>query len=259
MSGWLWQPLTSSGNGIGLAIEQDSALDVTAINQSASVLAGLATEQNITLAVTGIKVDDWPIDEFCPRHLGIYPMAAPIGGGVSLAGKEPTIDSGCGYWRIELGGFYVKTRAQILLWRGLEAMFRGRARTMLVPFSDGKRAPWLTVGGPITVTANAAVAKGATAVALNATSAGPLLVGQHFSAGHWGYRIIGISGPVGSVYTATIWPKTREAIASGEALEFRRPVVRCRLEDDNGMNLPLHLLKRGDATVTFVEDVPPDV
>lgn len=241
---------------VGLATETDSALAVTARK---SITVGLATEQDVALAATSLKTEQWPIDDLQPRHLRLEKCYSPIGGGVALTGREPVIASGNGYWRIELGGFYVKNRTEILIWRALQARFGGRARSIAIPFFDGKRAPWLTVGGAITATANAAVAKGATSIAINVTSAGALLVGQHFSAGHWGYEITAISGPVGSVYTCTIWPKTREAIVSGAPLEFRRPVVRCRLENDNGMDLPLHLLNRGEATVAFVEDVPPDV
>ncbi len=77
-----------------------------------------------------------------------------------------------------------------------------------------------------------------------------------FSAGQYYYRIESLTGPVASVYTCTIFPPTREAIVSGATLEFGMPVLRVRLEDDIGFNLPLHLLKRGDGNVVFVEDMP---
>src|SRR5262245_46422326 len=62
-----------------------------------------------------IEADNiWPFDDLKPRHIGIYPMGAPIGGGVSLTGKEPTRDSGAGFWRFVLGGIPIKDRATIL-------------------------------------------------------------------------------------------------------------------------------------------------
>lgn len=199
---------------------------------------------------------EWPYDDLKPRHLRIEPCAFPIGGGFGLAGREPTIDSGAGYWRIVLGGFYIKTRAQVHLWRALQAEFEGRGKTVLLPFFDGKRAPWVTVGGAITATANADALKGATSFSILATSTGTLLKGMHFSVGNFGHRMTAVSGPVASVYTCTIWPKLREDVASGATVEFRRPVGRFRLERDDGMRLPLRLLKNGEASVAFVEDVP---
>lgn len=242
---------------LGLATEQDVALAATV---KRSLVVGLATEQDIALAVSALKTEQWPFDDLKPRDIQIQLCSAPIGGGMSLTGREPTVDSDARYWRIVLGAIPVKTRTAILIWRALQLRFGGRARSILLHIYDGKRAPWVsTPGGPITATANAAVAKGSTSIAINASSAGELLVGQHFSAGHWLYRIKTISGPVANVYTCTIEPKTREAIASGASLEFRRPVVRCRQEDDNGMKLELYLNRFGEATVAFVEDVPPDV
>ena len=57
-------------------------------------------------------------------------------------------------------------------------------------------------------------------------------------------------------YTCTILPKTRHAIDSGADLEFGRPTLLVRQERDDGMRLPLHLLKYGEGNVAFVEDVP---
>lgn len=258
---------------IGLTTETDSALSITVFDGQ-SVALGMATETDSALSVIQrrlsfptetdealtiewVSVGYWPYDDLKPRHIGIHPIAAPIGGGVALTGREPAIDSGCGYWRIVYGGVDVRTRAKILAWRAMEGRFGGRSHPILIYLFDGKRAPWTsTPGGAITATANASVAQGATSIAINATSAGELKIGQHFSYGHHPYRITDISGPVGSVYTCTIWPKSREAIASGAALEFRRPIIRVRLEDDGGMSLPLHLLKRGETSIAFVEDVP---
>ncbi len=237
---------------LGLATETDTALSVQMLR------LGLATETDTAFPILPLQTSRWPYDDLKPRHIGIYPVAAPIGGGVALTGKEPVIDSGAGYWRFAYGGVYVKNRAQVLKMRQVEALLEGRGRPLLIYVFDGKRAPWPggVAGSTITVTANAAVAQGATSIALNATAADELLVGHGFSAGHCYYLIKAISGPVGSVYTATIWPKTREAIASGAALEFARPICRVRLAHDGDAAMMLRLLKFGDVNLEFVEDAP---
>lgn len=257
---------------VGLATETDSALAVT-LSSGQTIVLGLATETDSALSillrrlvlpvetdtalpVQALQTSYWPFDDLKPRHIGIHPVASPIGGGVALTGREPTINSGAGYWHIAYGGVYVKTRAQVYLLRAMESRFEGRGRSILVYIYDGKRAPWLTVGDAITAAANAAVAQGATAINILATSAGELLVGQFFSVGHSLYLIKTISGPVANVYTCTIWPETREAIASGASLEFKRPKIRVRLRDDAGLAMQLRLLRFGDVNVEFVEDVP---
>lgn len=239
---------------LGLATETDTALSVLLQR------LGIASETDEALPILPVQVPYWPFDDLKPRHIGIYPCAAPIGGGVSMAGREPVIDSGAGYWRIEYGGVYVKTRAQVRKWRETEVAFEGRGRSMLIYLFDGKRAPWPgTPGGSLTALADAAVAEGATTIAIDATGLAALTVGMHFSVGHYAYRIKEISSVISNVYTCTIWPKTREAIADGASLEFGKPILRVKLQSDDGMALPLHLLKNGGpegGNVTFVEDVP---
>jgi hypothetical protein len=234
---------------LGLALETDSAFSLTGILHSLS----LALETDEAFPLSGFSLGAWPFDDLKPRHIGIYPCAATIGGGVALTRKEPAIDSGAGYWRIEYGSIPITPRALILLWRKMEMLFEGRARVVSVPIYDGKRAPWLTVGGAITATANASAAVDATAMSINVASGGALKVGMHFSALGRLHRIIGITSTVGSVYGVNIWPKLRDAIGSGDALDFRRPTCRVRLASDDGMALNLELLRLGDPSVTFEE------
>lgn len=196
---------------------------------------------------------EWPFDDLKPRHIGIYPVFANIGGGVSLTGKEPVTTSAGGYWRFVLGGIPVKTRTNILKWREIEGKLEGRGKTIAIPLYDGKRAPWPgTPGGTIAAETVTEVAEGATGLQILLTNIGDLHEGMHFSVVHRAYRIIRIDGQ-SDVFDCTIWPPLRHAIQAGTALEFRRPVCMVRLADDLGMSLDLDGLKRGEATVEFVE------
>lgn len=195
----------------------------------------------------------WPFDDLKPRDIGIYPCSAPIGGGVALTGKEPTIDSGSGYWRIVLGGIPVKTRANILLWRGLEASLEGRGRTIAIPIYDGKRAPWTgEPGGAIDAESASSVPGGATSIQIIPNDIGDIEVGMHFSVADRLYRVTRADGE-SALFDCTIWPPIRDAFPSGMPLEFRRPICRVRLARDDGMALTLDGHKRSEATVEFVE------
>lgn len=197
----------------------------------------------------------WPFDDLKPRDIGIYPVAAPIGGGFALTGKEPVTDSGAGYWRIVLGAIPVKTRTNILIWRGLEAEAEGRGRTFAIPIYDGKRAPWPDLpGGAIDAEAVADVQAGATGIQISPISIGDLEPGMHFSVADRLYRIVRVDGE-SSVFDCIIWPPVRDAFPAGMALEFRRPLCRVRLANDLGMSLDLDGHKRAEVSVEFVEAI----
>jgi hypothetical protein len=258
---------------LGLAEETDSALSITLVDGIAEALGlaaetdtalsvlqrifGMAEETDEALALIAYITDAWPFDDLKPRHIGIHKIASVIGGGRAMTGREPTISSGAGFWRIVYGGIPVKTRTQIRLWRAMEIKFEGRGASIVIPIYDGKRAPWPgTPGGSLQATASAAVAAGATSIAIDATGLAELEAGMGFSAGHYYHRIQSISATVGDVYTCTIWPKTREEIAINAPLEFGQPIMRVRLADDDAMRLPLTHHKFGEGNITFIEDVP---
>lgn len=257
---------------IGLAEETDSVLALTLLDGQVEPISfptetdaalsvvqrilALADESDEALSVLEILTGYWP-EDLKPRDIGIYPCASPIGGGVSVKGIEPTIDSGNGYWRIEYGGIPVNTRDRILLWRAIEAYCEGRGRSIIIRIYDGKRAPWPgDPGGPLAAVADAAVAEDATSIAIDATGLAALQVGMGFSAGQNYYRIKAITSTVGNVYTCTIFPPTREAIADGASLEFGQPIMRVKLQDDDGMRLTLAHHRFGEGNVTFIEDMP---
>lgn len=196
---------------------------------------------------------EWPYDHLKPRHLGIYPCFANIGGGVALTDKESVTTSDGGYWRFVLGGIPVKTRANILRWRTIEGLLEGRSKTLALPIYDGKRAPWPALpGGAIDATSADGVPDGGTGVQILPDNIADLAEGMHFSVEDRFYRVVRVDGD-SSVFDCIFWPPAREAWGPGQALEFRRPVCRVRLADHLGMALDLDGLKRGEATVEFVE------
>lgn len=196
---------------------------------------------------------EWPFDDLKPRDIGIYPCAAPIGGGIALTGKEPTIASAAGYWRIVLGSIPVRTRANIRAWRVIEASLEGRGKTILIPIYDGKRAPWpASPGGAIDATSATSVPEGSTTIQIEPIDIGDIDPGMHFSVAGRLYRIKTVQGS-SAVYDCEIWPPVRSTILAGSSLEFRRPTCIVRLARDDGMSLTLQGLKRGEASVEFVE------
>lgn len=195
----------------------------------------------------------WPVDDLKPRDIGIYPVSAPIGGGVSLSGREPTVDSGAGYWRFTYGAIPIKDRDDILTWRGLEAEADGRGRTFAIVIYDGKRAPWPDLpGGDIDAESVSDVLAGTDAVQINPTNIGDIEAGMHFSVADRFYQIISVQGE-SAVFDCVFWPPAREAWPAGMALEFRRPLCRVRLADDAGLSLDLDGHKRAEPSVEFVE------
>jgi hypothetical protein len=267
--------ITSPAQGVtlGIASETDTALALSSPTQS--VTLGLASETDaaramvpasrVTLALAGetdaalgiipYTIVRWPFSAMKPRHIGIYPCAATLGGGVALTGKEPVIESGAGFWKIFYGSVRLRDLSARLTWREFEAILEGRGKMIVIPIYDGKRAPWPggVAGAAIDIEANADAAKGDTALEILVNAAATPEVGMHFSAGYWLYRIKDIEDLGGGVFAVNIWPKLRADIASGDALEFARPVLRARLETDDAMALDLNLLRFGDPDVSFVE------
>lgn len=197
----------------------------------------------------------WPFDDLKPRHISIIPVHATLGGGQALTKNEAAEDSGLGFWKLTLGAIPVRTREQVLKWRALEALLNGRAGVCLTHIYDGKRAPWLIVGDPITAEAASDWGVGDTSGSILVTSGGELFEGMHFSVGERLYRLLTVAGPSVGVYTVTFWPKIRTAVLTGADVEFAHPVCRMRLVQDDGMKMSLDLLKTQNPTVEFVEDI----
>jgi len=200
---------------------------------------------------------EWPFDTLKPRHVGIHMVPATLGGGPALVGGlEDVQATNNGFWRISFGDIYIRTAEQVRAFRRIECCLEGRGGVVRLPIYDGKRAPWLsTPGGAIAAEAEGPFAVWSTSGSIRVTSGGELLAGMPFSISDRLYRLITVGDPTGQVYLVTIWPPIRVAIADNAVLEFRRPVLRCRLKDDDGMLLNLDLLRNDMPSVDFEEDI----
>jgi hypothetical protein len=199
----------------------------------------------------------WPYATLVPRTP--YPRLAgtSMSGGRSLSGKLQTVGVDAPFWLITLGGIPIRNDTHIEAWRVVELALDGRLGTCLVPFYDGKRAPWPNGMGGATIVASAdgAMAVGATSGAIDMTTGAAPKPGMFWSAGERGYQLKTVGAPTGTIYPVTFRPPLREAIADNDPLEFAHPVVRCRLRDDDGMCLDLELHQFATKTVEFEEDV----
>lgn len=198
----------------------------------------------------------WPYDELPPTAVSVNDMALSASGGRSISGSAQIIVSDAGYWDIVLDKIRIRSNAQVLIWRNLESGLGGRRRTILVPAYSRKFAPVPPGGGSIVAQTTAPIAANAVAGNIAVTTGAPPEPGQDFSTGERLYRLKTVGAAIsGDIYPVKFWPPAREAIADGAALEFDRPVCRCRLKSDNGMAIVLDLLIHATPSVQFCEDV----
>lgn len=188
-------------------------------------------------------------DLLCPSDITMELVTVSESGGRSLTGRKQHVQADAGYWRITYGRIRIRSNDDVLFWRALEAQTEGRANPILLQAWDKKRAPL-----NISATANATALQGSATVVINVASGSPPIAGNHFSADERLYRIRKVVSVVGNLYTVKVRPPLRETIPSGLPLEFEFPVIRCRQERDDGMNVMLDLLVHATPTVAFVED-----
>jgi hypothetical protein len=221
----------------------------------------------------------WPVGVLRPRNVSfdIYPRT--LAGPTSVSGKTQTVSSDAGIWRITFGDITVRNRAEVLAWRGIDAILEGRLNPILVPFCrayqpvpDGAVAAGLYDDVPhdddspfddeteygatvIEVETSASASSGATSMAVTIGYADTIVPGQVFSIGERAYRVRTITYASATAATITFRPPLREAVASAAELNFDNPVCRMRLASDSEMALPLSGRRRATETVNFVEDV----
>lgn len=193
-------------------------------------------------------------------------------GGRSLSGYEDVI-------RTDGGGFIVAEftngetweREDTLAWRALTDGMDGGAIPVVVHFCDrlhqpvGDRAdvphsddsPFgdhtLYESGSVTASVTAAAALRATSIRFAIASERPLIGGEWFTIVHptWGeraYRVIGVEGD-----TIQFRPPLREAVASGEALDFDDP--RCRMRLSGAPSNATNIGRFQAVSARFVEDM----
>lgn len=221
----------------------------------------------------------WPVGVLRPRNVSfdIYPRS--ISGPTSVSGKTQVVSSDAGIWRITFSDITVRNRAEVLAWRGVDALLEGRLNPILVPFCrayqpvpDGAVDAGLYepvphdddaffdddtgyVGTVIDVTAAEAATAGATSLAVTIDYADMIVPGQPFSIGERAYRVRTITYTTSTTATITFRPPLRDDVESGAELNFDNPVCRMRLASDAEMSLMLNGRRRSTKTVNFVEDV----
>lgn len=194
----------------------------------------------------------WPKCDLVPTSISVDVVAPSVSPGRSFSGFEQLVQADAGYWRIVYNDVPIRTRARALQWREIESLLDGRNNPILVPVYE---AP---VSAVDIVAESGDGNIGDTSLNLIQSAGGDIEPGMHFSTPS-GYlhrikTIEQVAVEEISLFSMTIWPPLREALAGSE-LEFNDPVCRCRLETDDGMDVNLELLRFGRPSVAFVEDV----
>ena len=228
----------------------------------------------------------WPKRILTPSDKAVSFNPQNTGGGQAISGGEQVIGNSPGRASITLMGIRLKTKQQVKCWQALEGALEGRNKTILVPLFEYSRAPWPIVGGSplmsygdipfddgalfddgagfyqpvIDAVAASAVAEGAVTAEIQVNYGGEPDAGCHFGYGEYAARITQVLDVDNSgdapVYTVKFRLPAREAIAAGDALDFDDPMIRCRLANDNGMDMQLAQWKFGNnPNVVFTEDV----
>lgn len=187
----------------------------------------------------------WP--NFYAEEIDWRLYGGTVSGGTSLGGVTQVGHlSGGPMWRVSLGAIVLATRDDLLAARAMQAALDGGATPVIVaanecwftpqesatgvphsddsPFSDDA----LYSGGTIEASFGASAALRAASVTLNLTGATSLRGGEHFSVDHAAegrrmYRIMGITGGTDEAPVVSIRPLLREAVSSGDLVDFNRP------------------------------------
>lgn len=229
-----------------------------------------------------------------PRQARLQAMAQTIASGPAIGGAEQSIGNTPGRWKLTLSEIPLATPLAINTWTQIERTLQGRSNTVGMPVYEYTRAPWPLhpiTGRPLTLVSQLAALNKAypgnpllegvdfsgwtdviQAVSVGDTPAGAMSITIEVTFGAalkgwetFGYseKVYGISAITGTglisgfpTYTCNVWPPVRTDIPNGSALEFDDPVLRCRLETDDGMALKdgLDLHRFALASVTMVED-----
>lgn len=212
--------------------------------------AGDCEGEDVADAVPAVAAT-WPTCDLVPEDIDVQAVSETQTPGRALSGRQQIVQRAAGHWRIELIGIPIWTKAHALLARQIETALDGRNGTIMVPFYEAKLS-----ATPIAATAAGDFAIGDVVFAITQTAGAAIRAGMHFSIAERGYRIKRVrAADADGNFTVIIWPPLREATALGGTLNFNDPMVRCRLERDDGMAVMLENLAFGKHTVAFVEDV----
>lgn len=210
-------------------------------------------------------METWPRDLLIARDITIALVPRTLRSPPSLTGRTQVVASDAPLWSVTFDGIEVRSAAQVLAWRALEARLEGQLGTVLVPLYGAwqpnfGRPRWpdllATPGKYNSVTATAPAAARTASLDFEIEHGGPIEPGHGFSIGQRYYRARSVTMDEGEATgTMTIQPYLRDAVADGAELVFDRPVCRMRLASDGEMRLTMVQHRAGEGSVTFIEDV----
>lgn len=191
----------------------------------------------------------WPDTILKPAKITRHIAARTLAGTVAASGFTQRVALPASAWVITYEGIVVASAEQWLWWDLLEAESDGGANPMLVPLIGE------VAGSTAGVTFGTGTA-GGTQIGITRVGV-PVLAGHHFSIGERLYRVWQIAGTSGDDYTVKIRPPLREDVPAASAVEFAKPVCRCRLATDDEMALARDSAQIGVGAIKFVEDPTP--
>jgi hypothetical protein len=218
----------------------------------------------------------WPSGILRARDVAFDIAPRSLAGPSAISGAAQVVASDAGIWKATLGNILIRNRTERITFRAVATLLEGRLNPILIPLcradqpipegaeeaglydaiphSDGS---FFDDGGGyaqtiIDVTAAAGAALRATSITITPTYVGDILAGQHFSIGERLYRVRGYNE---DTHVLTFRPPLREAVTSGDHLNFDDPVGKFRLASDSEMDLELAMRRSGSPTVSFIEDV----
>jgi hypothetical protein len=218
----------------------------------------------------------WPIHRLRAQNFALDLAPRSLAGAASVSGVTQVVSSDAGIWKARLGNIIIKSRAEVLAFRALGALLEGRLNPILIPVCrayqpvpDGAVAEGLYDEVPhsddtyfeddtghegvvIDVEAAASAAVRASSMTVTVNYAGEIQSGQHFSIGERLYRVRTFDEGTGAL---TFRPLLREAVTTGDRLNFDNPVGRFRLATDKEMDLELLGRRNAMPSVSFVEDL----
>lgn len=221
----------------------------------------------------------WPDAILRPQNVAFDLAPRTLAGPSSVSGFTQVVASDAGIWKAKYGSVIINRRQHVLAFRAIDALLEGRMTPILVPLCRGYQpvpagavAAGLYgevphsddaffdddtgyVGSVIDVTVSADAPARAVSIPVDIGYAGDIEPGQHFSIGERLYRVRSITFASLTAATISFRPPLREAVTSGDRLEFDNPVCRMRLAADDAMNLELQLRRFGSPSVEFIEDL----
>lgn len=218
----------------------------------------------------------WPSGLFPATDVELSLQGRTTTGGMSVSGISQLVktDHG-GLWRFVFSGIYLRNKDQVRTWRALEGQLDGGATKLVVPICDLRHAPrpggalpgpsvphsddtYFSddtgyVSGVMSAVTVGAATLGASSISVNMLVGSDLMGGEHFTIDHPTegprlYRVITVDGD-----SVGIRPTLREAVASGEVVDFDNPRCTMRLAGAEAMNLNLQLGRFGQVGVAFIE------